>query len=200
MFCVHCGKEIQTGAGFCAFCGKPQQITPVPQAYPEQQASQPPQASQAQQPHPGQQQALPAPMPHQKKSRRGLVIGLIAGGVLLVLAVVLLLVFLLRDDNDSAIVGSYYAVSGTDDGKPVEAWELSDMSLTLYADHTGYMYLSDNDSFEIMEWELSGSRVTMRVRHVGRNKPETYTFDGTWDNGVLHAGYTGDFMIEFRKR
>ncbi|MBR0092596.1 MAG: zinc-ribbon domain-containing protein [Lachnospiraceae bacterium] len=26
MFCVYCGKEILNGAGFCAFCGKPQHV------------------------------------------------------------------------------------------------------------------------------------------------------------------------------
>ena len=86
-FCANCGAALQDGAAFCNRCGAAQQI-------PSQDGSQ------YLQHHPQQhmqQQYLyrqTAPQPPQKKSRKGLIIGLACGGTALVAGLVVLILFL----------------------------------------------------------------------------------------------------------
>ena len=79
MYCFHCGKPIPDGMRFCGYCGAP---AAVPPGQPQPAAPAPQQA-----PHPAPG-ALPA-----GKSKKGLIIGLCAGGgaLLLCAAVVLVL-------------------------------------------------------------------------------------------------------------
>ncbi|MBR5970269.1 MAG: zinc ribbon domain-containing protein, partial [Lachnospiraceae bacterium] len=100
-FCQNCGNELPGGAPFCPHCGAaqqqaaPQQMQmrqqqPVPQQMPQQQ----PFASQMQQQAAPQRQ-MRQPQPPAKKSKKGLIIGLVCGGVVLVAGIVVLLVLLL---------------------------------------------------------------------------------------------------------
>ena len=112
--CIKCGAQLLEGAAFCNHCGtsqiqqnmqmtqqapQPQMTQQAPQPQMQQQApqyAQQPQMQPAQQPYP-QQQYVPQQYAEQaggKKSRKGLVIGLISGGVALVAGLVVLVLFL----------------------------------------------------------------------------------------------------------
>ena len=74
-FCKNCGAQIPDGAGFCNHCGAAQ--------------AQQPQQTQMQQPQMQQPQMQP-----QKKSKKGLIIGLSVGGTVLLSGIVVLILFL----------------------------------------------------------------------------------------------------------
>jgi hypothetical protein len=93
MFCIKCGHKLEEGAVFCTQCGSKQESVSAQPAQP----------------------AAPtytgyAPQP-QKKSSKGLIIGLGIGGAALVIAVVLL-VLLLPGGGNADLAGVWYDESG----------------------------------------------------------------------------------------
>lgn len=89
MFCPHCGAVNSDNARYCRACGG---ALPAPSAQPHMTGQQPPSSAPF---APQPVAAAPAMQPAKKKSRRGIVVGAIAGGVALIaLAIVLVLNFL----------------------------------------------------------------------------------------------------------
>ena len=79
--CPSCGKELKEGAKFCQYCGNKIQAQTVPPSPPPQQYQQPPTP-----------QPAPAPM-QPKKSKTGLIIGIVAVVVVVVVLLVVMLMF-----------------------------------------------------------------------------------------------------------
>lgn len=111
MFCTKCGKQIPDISKFCPECGavieqKPaapvQQPTPVQQPVVQQPVVQQPTAP-TQQPAPNYQQPYQYPQPPMppKKNHTGLIIGLIAAGVVIIALVVLLIIFIGKSNQNT---------------------------------------------------------------------------------------------------
>ena len=83
MYCRECGKQIPDDSRFCPECGKPVSVRPKAEPAPA------PNPAPAPAPAP-----TPAPTP-KKKKKTGLVIGLIAGGVVLLAAIAVAVLFFL---------------------------------------------------------------------------------------------------------
>ena len=93
-FCIKCGAQLQEGAGFCNNCGAAQggggQAAPQMQPQGGMQYQQ----QQMQQPFQAVPQMQQAPQQGRKKSRTGLIIGLVCGGTALIAGIVVLILFL----------------------------------------------------------------------------------------------------------
>lgn len=107
MFCSKCGNPLPDDAKFCSACGAPVKISQEASPVPQQPAGITDEAENIQTPKPeplmqepnfNGQTGYGAAAPVQKKSKKGLVIGLSLGGVLLavILAVALIFVFGLK--------------------------------------------------------------------------------------------------------
>ncbi len=125
MFCTKCGHKNEQGAAFCVNCGNALEMAgtpPMPQGQPVPPAPAytPPSAA-------GMYGAPPI-----KKSRKGLMIGLIAGGVVLIAAAVVLVLLLMGGSN---IVGEWY---NSDRDETLEFYDDGTIEITSpYADYEG---------------------------------------------------------------
>lgn len=147
-YCSNCGSALQPGAAFCAECGTP--VKQPAQQQPVQQAVQQP----VQQPA---QQAAYAPAyayGAQKRTNKGLVIGLAAGGaaLFLLLAVILIVVFAspkgaLKDYRMGDVIGYYEGKATVKSVKISGSWKQ-------YAEAMD----ADFDELEDMIDEARGSR------------------------------------------
>ncbi len=94
MFCKNCGKELSDSAKFCNGCGTPTDAQPSvqppvqPQEPQPQQYTQTQQYNQPQQYAQTQQYAQPQSAPKKKKSKAGLIIGIIAGVIFTIIVLV----------------------------------------------------------------------------------------------------------------
>ena len=106
MFCSKCGNPLADNAKFCSACGAPVKISQEASPVPQQPASVSDEVGSVQMPKPvnvpkpeplmqepnfNGQMGYGAAAPVQKKSKKGLIIGLSLGGVLLVLVTVVIL-------------------------------------------------------------------------------------------------------------
>ena len=124
MFCPKCGNPLPDDAKFCSACGAPVKISQEALSVPPQPAVRPDAVENIQVPKPESlmpeqnfhgQMGYGTAAPVQKKSKRGLIIGLSLGGVLLavILAVALIFVFGLKGGskgNDGSIPLGYSTV------------------------------------------------------------------------------------------
>lgn len=112
MFCSKCGNPLADNARFCSVCGAPvkisQEASPVPQqpagiADETENIQTPKPEPLMQEPNFNGQMGYGAAAPVQKKSKKGLIIGLSLGGVMLalILAVALIFVFGLKGGDGS---------------------------------------------------------------------------------------------------
>ena len=106
MFCSKCGNPLSDNAKFCSACGAPVKISQEASPVPQQPASVSDEVGSVQMPKPvnvpkpeplmqepnfNGQMGYGAAAPVQKKSKKGLIIGLSLGGVLLILVTVVIL-------------------------------------------------------------------------------------------------------------
>ena len=100
MFCSKCGNPLADNAKFCSTCGAPVKISQEASPAPQQPAGIPDETVNIQAPKPeplmqepnfNGQMGYGAAAPVQKKSKKGLIIGLSLGGVLLVLVTVVIM-------------------------------------------------------------------------------------------------------------
>ena len=127
MFCSKCGNSLPEDAKFCSACGAPVTISQEASPVPQRPAGRPDEVENIQVPKPeplmqesnfNGQIGYGAAAPVQKKSKKGLIIGLSLGGVLLavILAVALIFVFGLKggskggDDSSGSILLGYSTV------------------------------------------------------------------------------------------
>ena len=124
MFCSKCGNPLPDDAKFCSACGAPVKISQEASPVPQQPAGITDEAENIQTPKPeplmqepnfNGQTGYGAAAPVQKKSKKGLIIGLSLGGVLLavILAVALIFVFGLKGGskgNDGSVPLGYSTV------------------------------------------------------------------------------------------
>ena len=121
MFCSKCGNPLSDDARFCSVCGAPVKISQEASPVPQQPAGISDETENIQTPKPeplmqepnfNGQMGYGAAAPVQKKSKKGLIIGLSLGGVLLavILAVALIFVFCIKGgskgDGSSIPLGS----------------------------------------------------------------------------------------------
>ena len=112
MLCAKCGQPLAEGVPFCKHCGAPAQQTSSPvqaQASPAPASPPPPMVPMGY----GMGWQGPQPPPQTpRKNRTGLIIGLVAAGVILVAALAVGLYFGLRgDDSDDTASGSTSATT-----------------------------------------------------------------------------------------
>lgn len=124
MFCSKCGNPLPDNAKFCGACGAPVKISQEASPVPQQPAGRSDEVENIQTPKPDPfmetqnfhgQIGYGAAAPVQKKSKKGLIIGLSLGGVLLavILAVALIFVFGLKGGskgNDGSVPLGYSTV------------------------------------------------------------------------------------------
>lgn len=100
MFCSKCGNPLPDDAKFCSACGASVKISQEASPVPQQPAGRPDEVENIQTPKPeplmqepnfNGQMGYGAAAPVQKKSKKGLIIGLSLGGVLLVLVTVVIM-------------------------------------------------------------------------------------------------------------
>ena len=100
MFCSKCGNPLSDDARFCSVCGAPVKISQEASPVPQRPAGRPDEMENIQVPKPeplmqesnfNGQIGYGAAAPVQKKSKKGLIIGLSLGGVLLVLVTVVIM-------------------------------------------------------------------------------------------------------------
>lgn len=125
-FCIQCGKELPAGAPFCHQCGAKQGENAGTQV--QQGAAPSPAVMHMSPPTPMQKK------PEKKNSNKGLIIGLVCGGVALVAGIVVLLVFLLggKKEDPASVSGTTASpavnTSATESStteiptEPVSAW------------------------------------------------------------------------------
>lgn len=109
MFCTKCGKQIDDTAAFCIHCGNNMQAQAA-QPQPASQPQYPQQPQYAPQPQYTQQPYAPGYAPP-KKSKTGLIVGLIVGGVVLIAAILVLVLVILPGGN-ADIMGKWYDIEG----------------------------------------------------------------------------------------
>ena len=124
MFCSKCGNPLPDDAKFCSACGAPVKISQEDSPVQQRPAGRPDEVENIQVPKPeplmqesnfNGQIGYGAAAPVQKKSKKGLIIGLSLGGVLLavILAVALIFVFGLKGGskgNDGSVPLGYSTV------------------------------------------------------------------------------------------
>ncbi len=124
MFCSKCGNPLPDNAKFCSACGAPVTISQEASPVPQQPAGITDEAENIQTPKPeplmqepnfNGQTGYGAAAPVQKKSKKGLIIGLSLGGVLLavILAVALIFVFGLKGGSSKGSDSSINLVYST---------------------------------------------------------------------------------------
>ena len=124
MFCSKCGNPLPDDAKFCSACGAPVKISQEASPVPQQPAGITDEAENIQTPKPeplmqepnfNRQTGYGAAAPVQKKSKKGLIIGLSLGGVLLavILAVALIFVFGLKGGSSKGSDSSINLVYST---------------------------------------------------------------------------------------
>ena len=111
MFCSKCGNPLPNDAKFCSACGAPVKISQEASPVPQQPASVSDEVGSVQMPKPvnvpkpeplmqepnfNGQMGYGAAAPVQKKSKKGLIIGLSLGGVLLAVILAVMLIFVFR--------------------------------------------------------------------------------------------------------
>ena len=150
-FCIRCGAQLAEGTKFCNNCGAAQvgggQAVPQMQPQSGMQYQKPqmlPQSGmQYQQPQMQQQYQQVTQQPGGKKSRKGLIIGLVCGGTALVAGIVVLILFLTGviggrggdgnggvasgiEKGDIITFGSYEQDGNTANGKEPVEWVVLD--------------------------------------------------------------------------
>ncbi len=98
MFCTKCGAQNSEGAAFCVSCGNSLNTTQAQYAQPQPAM------------YGGQQNAYAGYTP--SKSKKGLIIGLIIGGVVLIAGIVTLVILLSGGNAVSGIAGKWYDKAG----------------------------------------------------------------------------------------
>ena len=105
MFCSKCGNPLPDDAKFCSACGASVKISQEASPVPQQPAGRPDEVENIQTPKPeplmqepnfNGQMGYGAAAPVQKKSKKGLAIGLSIGGVVLTVILAVMLIFVLR--------------------------------------------------------------------------------------------------------
>lgn len=131
MFCTKCGAQNPGGSAFCVNCGNSLK-TAGNEVQPQVQYTQP----QGYAPQPAQN-AYAGYAP--RKNKKGLMIGLIIGGVVLVAGIVVLLLLLNGGSAASGIVGTWYEQSGfagTLNFKTDGTFEMTAMGVPLSGEYT----------------------------------------------------------------
>ena len=144
-FCEECGAELKEGASFCAKCGATVAQAPTP-AQPTQQPVQP--TTPPIQDY-GQTQAYPPMQP--RKSKKGLIIALLAIVIIVVL-----------------VLAVFFLVIGTADGRFVGQWEqdmgYGEMTMTWDFQSNGKLKVGTAGMMiEIGSWSVEGNKLCLEV-------------------------------------
>jgi hypothetical protein len=111
MFCTKCGAQNSDGAAFCVNCGNNLQASGAQGQQPQMQYTQP--QSYAPQPNAYTARQSAYPGYSQQKNKKGLMIGLISGGVVLLAGIIVLIVVLTGGNaSGNGILGTWYEQSG----------------------------------------------------------------------------------------
>ncbi|MBR5969095.1 MAG: zinc ribbon domain-containing protein [Lachnospiraceae bacterium] len=161
-FCMNCGTQLPDGAAFCMSCGT--KLGRVPAG-----GSTTAQPGGFTQPQPGgfvpAQQAMPA---GGKKSRKGLIIGLAAGGTVLVAGLVILILFLTGVIGGGSKEGLYK----TTDGDVSYYIQLNSGGSAMLYEFSEYYY--DEYAATWTDTTLSAMGVTMQMTFSGNKLTLTY--------------------------
>ena len=186
MFCSKCGNPLPDDAKFCSACGAPVKISQEASPVPQQPAGITDEAENIQTPKPEPLMQKPnfngqtgygAAAPVQKKSKKGLIIGLSLGGVLLavILAVALIFVFGLKGGS-----------KGNDGSVPLG------YSTVVYDDQYTY-FLSETET-----WEPCIKRVSNDLRGQPEILYESEEFEGDgWSMYPMHCMFLWNDKICF---
>lgn len=186
MFCSKCGNPLPDNAKFCGACGAPVKISQEASPVPQQPAGITDEAENIQTPKPeplmqepnfNGQTGYGAAAPVQKKSKKGLIIGLSLGGVLLavILAVALIFVFGLKGGS-----------KGNDGSVPLG------YSTVVYDDQYTY-FLSETET-----WEPCIKRVRNDLRGQPEILYESEEFEGDgWSMYPMHCMFLWNDKICF---
>ena len=186
MFCSKCGNPLPDDAKFCSACGAPVKISQEASPVPQQPAGITDEAENIQTPKPeplmqepnfNGQTGYGAAAPVQKKSKKGLIIGLSLGGVLLavILAVALIFVFGLKGGS-----------KGNDGSVPLG------YSTVVYDDQYTY-FLSETET-----WEPCIKRVSNDLRGQPEILYESEEFEGDgWSMYPMHCMFLWNDKICF---
>ena len=186
MFCSKCGNPLPDDAKFCSACGAPVKISQEASPVPQQPAGITDEAENIQTPKPeplmqepnfNGQTGYGAAAPLQKKSKKGLIIGLSLGGVLLavILAVALIFVFGLKGGS-----------KGNDGSVPLG------YSTVVYDDQYTY-FLSETET-----WEPCIKRVSNDLRGQPEILYESEEFEGDgWSMYPMHCMFLWNDKICF---
>ncbi len=171
MFCTKCGAQNTEGAVFCVSCGnrleasetaapQPQYQPPAMQGYQGNTYYQPQQAYE----------------PRRANSRKGLIIGLIAGGVVLVGAIILIIVLTGGQPAGNGVIGMWYdeqGYAGTLDFHSGGTVDMSAAGMQIPAEYTfdektgrgeiGFYGSMSEFTIEGGVLNLDGTRYTRRV-------------------------------------
>ena len=179
--CPSCGKELKEGAKFCQYCGNKIQAQTVPPSPPPQQYQQPPTP-----------QPAPAPM-QPKKSKTGLIIGIVAVVVVVVVLLVVMLMFfsggLNLGGDEGHFNGTWEQTLGTEpytttiqlvfnSDKTYEfksgfitetgTWNIKNSKLVIESDMVGAGFISGE-----YDYEFSDNQNTLTLSYIGI---DVYTF------------------------
>lgn len=182
MFCTKCGHKMEEGTIFCTQCGNRMESA-------EAQPSQP---------------AAPvysgyAPQP-QKKSRKGLVIGLSIGGAVLIIAIILLVILLPSRGGSADVAGTWYeetGYGGTIDFRADGTFDMQVAGMTMPGTYTfdknkntGKLSINYLGESEQEPFKLDGDRLNIGGTWFTKNYVEQFDY-----NNML--GDLGDMLDDF---
>ena len=195
MFCNHCGKEIPNTVKFCEFCGKPVEATVVmaptgplqpTEANPYPQNQQPPvQQYQAQpiqtqpvynQPYPNTAtyaEPMPQPQPEAPRSKKGLILGLVFGGVATVLIPIIIFIAI----TVSNLIGM----------NNLQQELLRDWSRT-ESNNGSYYTLELDFSYDTIDYNFDSTYIDQTI--------STFSYEVTSKNTIEVEGF-GEIKVEF---
>lgn len=211
-FCTKCGAPLEPGASFCSSCGNRMEVAPPYQAPPVYNAApaQPQYGYQQPQPGYGYQQPAQQYMYQPKKTKTGLIIGIIAAAAVVITGV-LLLVFLLPGGGDASVKaaeinGSWSgtikvenintSITGLDDyidpdTLKYQLGETKDLTMTIDLDKGGegtvyFMYSGMDATYNNgrlsaeMKQTVNGDSIKVILSGSVSRKGDSYAFKGTW--------------------
>lgn len=180
MFCSKCGNPLPDDAKFCSVCGAPVKISQEASPVPQQPAGISDETENIQTPKPeplmqepnfNGQMGYGATASVQKKSKKGLIIGLSLGGVLLavILAVTLIFVFGLSD-------GSFERLKGPDPDAAADA-STDNPEMMIDREHASvpvhaYGTYDAEYTYYILEGSVGGKTQLMRLGNGADAEPE----------------------------